>query len=141
MKRYIATIPYMPAVLSWDRQAPQYHKAKPERPGIVYFQGFEEGSQEWVDCLLMYDENLELVGILNYYAIDFPPWEKAGNFTMFTRPDRFRRGIASALLDEARRRWTVDLDQQEWTREGAAFINRYVQRRTLPDGSSRLAGQ
>ena len=130
MKRYIATIPYMPAVLSWDRQAPQYHKAKPERPGIVYFQGFEEGSQEWVDCLLMYDENLELVGILNYYAIDFPPWEKAGNFTMFTRPDRFRRGIASALLDEARRRWAVWPLTRSCHQESAAW-----ERKTSPRGA------
>ena len=140
MRKYRATIPVMPAVLTWDRQVVQYAHIKPEQPGIVYFQGREEGTQDWVDCLLKYDENLELVGILNFYAIDFPPWEKAGNFTMFTRPDRYRRGIGSALLDEARRRWTINFDQQDYTISGAAFVNRYVQVRSLQDGISRIAG-
>jgi GNAT superfamily N-acetyltransferase len=140
LRKYYATIPYLPPVLDWDRQAPQYGQAKPEQPGILYFQGFEEGSSEWVDCLLMFDENLELVGILNYYAIDFPPWEKAGNVTMFTHPNKLRRGIGSALMDEARRRWPVNFDRQEYTRDGAAFINRYVQRRSLSDGISRVTG-
>ena len=136
MRKYHTTLPWMP--LHWETQAPQYASVHPDEPGIVYFQGTEEGVENWVDCLLMFDENLELVGILNMFNFDFPPWEVAGNVTMFVRPDRYRRGIASALMDEARRRWTVDFDQQEYTREGAAFINRYIQQRSLPDGTSRL---
>lgn len=136
MKRYQQTIPWM--VLNWGNQEWQYGDAQPTAPGILYFKGMVR--DDWVDCLLMYDENLELIGILNYYARDFPPWEVAGNVTMFTRPDRFRRGIASTLLDEARRRWPIDLDKQEFTRDGAAFVNRYVQQRKLLDGSSRVAG-
>jgi len=138
VKKYRATIPWLPEVLAWQEQAPQYANIKPDRPGIVYFQGTQEGVDNWVDCLLMFNENLELVGILNMYNFDFPPWEKAGNITMFTHPHKLRRGIASALMDEARRRWAVDLDQQQYTRDGAAFINRYVQQRSLPDGTSRL---
>ena len=139
MKKYRTTIPYMP--LHWADQSVQYAAVKPDRPGIVYFQGRDEGVEHWVDCLLMFDENLELVGILNYFAWDFPPWEVAGNCTMFTRPDRYRRGIASALMDEARRRWTMNFDQQEYTASGAAFVNRYIQQRSLQDGISRVAGQ
>jgi len=126
--------------LHWETQAPQYASVHPDEPGIVYFQGTEEGVDNWVDCLLMFDENLELVGILNMFNFDFPPWEVAGNVTMFVRPDRYRRGIASALMDEARRRWTVDFDQQEYTTSGAAFATRYVQRHELPDGQSRVTG-
>jgi GNAT superfamily N-acetyltransferase len=139
VRKYQANIPWMP--IWWENQAPQYHNVKPDRPGIVYFQGQDEGMENYVDCLLMFDENLELVGILNMFNFDFPPLERKGNVTMFTHPDKLRRGIGSALLDEARRRWPVNFDQQNYTREGAAFINRYVQRRTLPDGMSRVAGQ
>lgn len=138
MKKYTATLLYMP--LHWADQSVQYAEVKPDHPGIVYFQGRQKGVDNWVDCLLMFDENLELVGILNMFNFDFPPWEVAGNVTMFTHPDKYRRGIGSALMDEARRRWTVNFDQQEYTREGAAFVNRYIQKRSLPDGTSRLAG-
>jgi hypothetical protein len=138
VKRYHATIPVMP--LHWQDQEPQYREVKPERPGIVHFKGRQPGVANWVDCLLMFDDKLELVGILNYFAWDFPPWEVAGNFTVFTRPDRYRRRIATALLDEARRRWTVDLDQQEYSTSGAAFATRYAQRHELPDGQSRVTG-
>jgi GNAT superfamily N-acetyltransferase len=136
--RYRANLPWMP--LAWGDQAPQYHRVKPDRPGIVYFRGQDPGMEHHVDCLLMFDENLELVGILNMFNFDFPPLEKKGNVTMFTRPDRLRRGIGSALMDEARRRWTVDFDRQDFTRTGAAFINRYVQQRSLADGISRTTG-
>jgi GNAT superfamily N-acetyltransferase len=137
MKRYRATIPFM--ALSWMDQAPQYADVVPDGPGITYFKGVINETA-WVDCLLSYDANLELVGILNHFPMD-TPWDAAGDITMFVRPDRYRRGIASALLDEARRRWTIDLDQQNFTHAGAAFINRYVQRHGLSDGTSRITGR
>ena len=136
MKRYTANIPWMP--IWWENQAPQYHSVKPDQPGIVYFRGQDPGMEHHVDCLLMFDEKLELVGILNMFNFDFPPLERKGNVTMFTHPDKLRRGIGSALLDEARRRWPVNFDQQNYTKAGAAFMNRYVQQRSLQDGISRL---
>ena len=136
--KYRANIPWM--YLDWNNQAPQYARVVPSEPGIVYYRGQDPGMVNWVDCLLMFDENLELVGILNMFNFDFPPLEKKGNVTMFTRPDRLRRGIGAALMDEARRRWVVDFDRQSFTREGAAFANRYVQQRSLMDGSSRVSG-
>lgn len=138
MKRFPVTIPQMPEVFEWDTQASQYREIKPRGPGITYFRPvFDMGP---VDCLLMYNADLALVGILNYFPENLPPYERAGNFTMFTRPDRRRRGVATALMDEARRRWLINFDQQDYSPEGAAFATAYVNRRSLPDGISRTNG-
>lgn len=137
MTKYRATIPFMD--LNWENQSVQYTAVKPDGPGITYFRG-AVSETIWVDCLLKFDTELQLVGILNHFPVDAPPWEVAGNITMFVRPDRYRRGIATELMDEARRRWNVNLNQQEFTRDGAAFVNRYVARHDLTDGNSRVAG-
>lgn len=105
------------AALSWESQAVQY----PERggPGITYFAG--ETPFGNVDCLLFYDRKKRLRGILNYYAIDFPPWEKAGNVNIWVHPEARRRGIATRLVRAAMQRWRIDLDQQRFTKEGLAL--------------------
>jgi GNAT superfamily N-acetyltransferase len=137
-KRFPVTIDRMPDILAWRYQEPQYANVKPKGPGITYFRPvFEPGP---VDCLLMYNADLALVGIMNLYQQDMPPWEKAGNFTILVRPDRRRRGIATQLMDEARRRWTISFDQQDYSHDGAAFATTYVARHSLSDGTSRVTG-
>jgi hypothetical protein len=58
------------------------------------------------------------VGILNHY-----PWdsvmEKRGNVNVWVRRTHQRRGIATALAEEADRRWSVNLSQQRFTESGA----------------------
>ena len=108
--------------LCWAGQAAQYPPAG--APGIGYFAG-DAGYDQPVDCLLWRDTTGTLRGILNHYPIDMPPWEKAGNLTMLVQPGWRRRGIGSALLDEARRRWPVDLGVQTYTDDGRRFIAAY----------------
>jgi len=107
----------IPEALSWDSQAEQYPAQG--GPGIVYFAG--ETSLGTVDCLLFYDRKKRLRGILNYYAIDFPPWEKAGNVNVWVHPSTRRRGIATQLVRAAMQRWRIDLDQQRFTPSGLAL--------------------
>jgi len=126
----------MPAVFAWETQSGQYANVRPVGPGITHFIGRLVNGD--VDCLLMYDDELELVGIMNVFTVDMLPYERAGNFTVMVRPDRRRRGIATLLMDEARRRWTINFEQQDYSHDGSAFATRYVQRITLQDGSSRF---
>lgn len=100
--------------LSWESQACQYPAEG--GPGIVYFSGDTPLGD--VDCLLFYDRKKRLRGILNYYAIDFPPYEKAGNVNVWVHPSSQRRGIGTALVMEAFERWNIDLDGQRFTPEG-----------------------
>src|ERR1700722_12827312 len=60
-------------MLSWESQAPQYPASGP--PGISYFRG-EVSDTLFVNCLLYRDENGELVGILNHYPTDMPPYQR-----------------------------------------------------------------
>jgi hypothetical protein len=84
------------------------------------------------------DEKGELVGILNHYPVDMP-LEKKGNFNIFIDPKAKRQGIATALVSEAIKRYNVDLRQQRYSREGAAFINEFVRR--LPENSGEVGGK
>lgn len=80
----------------------------------------------WVDCLLYYGYDNELHGILNHYPFEMPPYQKTGSVNLQVRPDRRRKGIASALLDEAIKRFNVKLEDQEYTPDGERFIKNYV---------------
>ena len=58
---------------------------------------------------------------------------------IFISPDSKRKGIASTLLSEAIKRYNVDLRQQRYSAEGAAFVNNFVRR--LPENSGpEIAG-
>ena len=138
---------YAPSVYSpllgtpeyWDVEAAQYAHLRRSKPGLMYFRGRtpEWAAQgRWVDCLLCYRRHgyerkgpVELVGVLNHFPVDFPESDdRAGDFTVFVAPWFKRQGVATALLSEAHRRWTIDLDQQKFTVEGAAFINAFIAR-------------
>lgn len=103
-------------VFTFEAQAKQYPVLG--IAGITYFPGkSEEFSDEVIDCLLARDDDGKLVGILNYYGKDFPPYQKAGDVNVFINPDipeRFTvrghninsaQGIVSALVDAAQKRF------------------------------------
>lgn len=120
-RRIVATIPD-DAMYTWESQARQYPKKNP--PGVHYFPGHTPSGT--VDCLLYYGPNRRLWGVLNHYPQDFPPWEKAGNVNVYVDPGRRRRGVASALLDEAMRRWHLSADRQQYSDAGARFAEAYL---------------
>lgn len=122
----------MPPAFHWASQAEQYPRTGPA--GISYFAGEVGDGFPPVDCLLYRGDEGTLLGILNHYSVDYPPWEKAGNVNLWVYPYAFHRGIGTALLDEAMRRWEIDLDQQRYTHAGAAFVTAYTSRKeTMQD--------
>jgi len=114
-------------IYTWESQASQYPATGAE--GIDYFRGDIPDDRGWyVDCLLHRDSDGSLSGILNRYPFDMPPWEQENNVCLFVRPDRQRQGIATALFDEAVRRWNVNLNQQRFTAAGTAWAMEYALR-------------
>jgi GNAT superfamily N-acetyltransferase len=107
---------------SWESQAAQYPQTGP--PGISYVRG-QVSDELFVDCLLYRDENGDLVGILNHYPVDFPPYEREGDENIWVHPSRRRQGIATALLLEARVRWRrfQRADNLKVTGSGVQFLS------------------
>jgi hypothetical protein len=89
------------------------------RPGIT----LADNCPSWVRTLLHRDEHGRLQGILYYYTED-TGLEKPGHINMLVKSVRQRRGIGTSLLEEAMRRWPVDLDQQNYTDAGRALVAR-----------------
>lgn len=118
---------------TWESQAAQYPPSG--QPGVSYFRGDVSddgyGPGAYVDCLLFRDASGVLVGVLNHYPADFPPYESAGNVLVLVRDDRRRRGIGTALLREAMTRWPVDLYAQRYTETGADFVGALIARGAL----------
>ena len=108
-------------LFSWENQAKQYPK---HGNGIVYFKGIINTSV-WVDCLLYYGDDNLLQGILNHYPLALYPYQKKGSVNILVRPDKRRVGIATALLDEAVKRFKIKLNEQDYTPEGERFIKEY----------------
>jgi GNAT superfamily N-acetyltransferase len=114
---------------TWESQAEQYPPTG--QPGVSYFRGdmsdgFGPGAH--IDCLLFRDASGVLVGILNHYPMDFPPYEQAGNVLVIVREDRQRRGIGTRLVREAMTRWPVDPYAQRYTQPGADFVRALMTR-------------
>jgi GNAT superfamily N-acetyltransferase len=110
----------------WENQARQY----PEQGnGIEYFQGYY-GKGLWVDCLLYYGSDRQLLGILNHYPFEMFPYQKKGSINIQVRSDKRRRGIATALLNEAIKRFRVNLKKQEYTPTGRNFIKSFMRTST-----------
>lgn len=119
MKR---AIPTDSIAFLWENQARQYPRYG---SGITYFKGICDENR-WVDCLLYYGYDNELHGILNHYPFEMPPYQKAGSVNLQVRPDRRRKGIATALLNEAVKRFNINLEHQEYTPDGERFIKNYM---------------
>ena len=106
-------------LFSWESQASQYPAYG--TPGVTYFPGVTEYGT--VDCLLYRSDAGIVIGILNHYGFD-SPWEKTGNVNIWVRRDQRRKGIGTALITEADRRWPINLDQQRFTPDGVEFAQR-----------------
>lgn len=122
-------------VLSWDSQACQYPSLGP--PGISYFAGHIPGHDEPVHCYLWRNETGQLLGIANFYSVDFPPLEQAGNIFLLVHPCHRGRHIASELVQhvETAEGVTINWCQQRFSREGERFMRSYVRNHggTAPD--------
>lgn len=132
------TLSPLEEIYSFESQVGQYPQNGPQ--GISYFRGADDWMEEqgkWVDCLLFRDENGRIRGILNHYPFelispeDARVTEKSGNINIFIDPFYKNKQVGTKLLDEARRRYDIDLNKQTYSTEGAAFINAYV--RKLPE--------
>lgn len=109
-------------LFSWDSQANQYH-AFDVADTVVYERHYapdDKPSGTPVDCLLYYDRQGTLAGILNHYPTTCD-LEDAGNVNVWVRPDAQRQGIGRRLIADAARRWTLDPAQQRYTRAGAMW--------------------
>lgn len=110
---------------SYESQVVQYPRLG--APGIEYFAGKDEHHPVPVDCLLFRGEDGLIRGILNHYAIDYPPHEKAGNINLFVDPAHHREGIGTALVREANRRWgPINWNQQRYTAAGVELAHRLI---------------
>jgi len=118
------------AMYSWASQAMQYPtKGEPGFRHTVEHNRPDDGMP--IDCLLYYAESGDLVGILNHYPVDIPPYEKAGNINLWVHPDAQRMGVGMRLVTEADRRWRIDFNRQQFTEAGAMLARRYLERRGL----------
>ena len=121
--------PDAPGMLDWETQVHQYPPTG--EPGLSYYAG--RTPLGVIDCLLWRNEAQEVVGILNHYPFRTPEGQAPGTFNIWVKPGWQRRGIATRLADEARRRWDIDLGLQTYTPEGAAATAHWVARQEARD--------
>lgn len=117
-------MPGSDGVLTWDSQVVQYPSDGPV--GLSYFSGTMSDGVPPVDCLLYRGNDGKLLGIANYYAVDYPPYERAGNYLILVDPEHRREGIARALLAEMDARWGVDFSQQKYSTKGLLAARQYL---------------
>ena len=109
----------------WSSQVMQYDTLG--RMGISLFIG-ELGEEILpVLCLCWRDERGLLRGVLNYYQ-ENNYWENKGNANLFVDPEWYGKGIGTALLLEAMNRWQIDFQQQKYTKQGASFVARLIEK-------------
>ncbi|HET6963743.1 MAG TPA: GNAT family N-acetyltransferase [Acidimicrobiales bacterium] len=124
------------SVYSWESQVSQYPATGPAGTGAmrVTFQG-----GTWVNCILHRGDDGGLLGILNHYPVDIPPYERANSLNVWVRPDHRGRGIATAMVLAALEHgWAVDLEEVAVTGPGLALtrsVARRVRRDVEDDGS------
>lgn len=112
----------LPEILQWDNQQKQYPESQPE--GFFYMQG--QMGDKYVDCLLLYNEKQELVGIFNHFPFDFPPYEQKGNMAIWIKPTEQGKGLGKKLLTEGVNRFQINLKQQTYTKQGYKLLLSYL---------------
>ena len=132
----------IPPAYSWASQEAQYAKYGPA--GINFEQHMVScttGEEVFdilpilagpditvIDCLLHRDEHGRLDGILNHYD-GKNPLEDQHALNVWVRPDSRRQGIASLLVQEAKRRWPqVTLEQQRYTPDGVRWLQGFLRK-------------
>ena len=121
----VSLVSPMGGALTFHHQARQYDDAAAKPGGVTYYWGplgeGPNGATRWVDCLLRWDDAGQLVGIINHYPQDVPPYEVRGNLTLFVDPAHLREGIATELVLAAVERFGATLDGQSFTPDGLAL--------------------
>lgn len=134
-EQYILRVYPEAVAYSWESQVVQYPRLG--APGIQYYAGKDENHPVPIDCLLWRDEDGLVRGILNYYSVNYPPHERAGNVNLFVDPGHRRQGIATALVREANRRWgPINWSQQRYTAAGVELAYKLI--RELGGLSARI---
>lgn len=109
----------------WAKQVGQYPANGQE--GLSYFKG--EMGDKWVDCLLYRNKAGKLIGVLNHYPFNFPPYEIKGNINVMVDPKEQKKGIGKKLMAEAIKRWKdIDLYKQKWTPSGKYMLDSYIKK-------------
>jgi hypothetical protein len=121
---------------TWESQAVQYPRKGPA--GISYFRG-QATADYHVDCLLYRNDDGELVGILNRFPRDFPPYERAGAINVWVRPDHQRRGIATDLAYECSLRWKMP-EEGKLTQAGLDLLKGLIDKYTGTDVDYAMDG-
>ena len=115
----------------WEGQATQICQHGAQN-GIQYSASESDGSAE---RLLYYDDSGALRGIFKYFPRDVPETDprfgnnlkaRAGVFIILVHPDYQGQGIGTKLLRAASVRWNLNFDMQEYTRSGAALVNKFL---------------
>lgn len=112
------------SMADWSTQERWYPEIGPA--GLSYFPGVTPLGT--VDCLLWRSEAGELIGILNHYPFRTAEGQTPGSINVWVKPSWRRRGIGTRLLEEADRRWQLDLNDQVLTPEGVGVIKHALRR-------------
>ena len=117
-------------MFSWESQAGQYPPLGP--PGISTMRmRFEDG--RWINCLLYRESGGSLVGILNHYPVDLPPWEQKFTINVWVHPAHRSKGIATEMvLGAMQEGWPISVEDLKVTGSGLA-LTRSVARRVRRD--------
>jgi GNAT superfamily N-acetyltransferase len=100
--------------------------------------GFHVDEGVYVNQLRFHDSEGVLRGILRLHneamaggkdatEYEWDDWEQEPGFLLIrVSPERLRRGIGTALLQEAyRRNWPIDLDKQTFSLAGAQLVRKF----------------
>lgn len=135
-------------IYPWESQVNQYPKVG--KPGIdlfigeisvgrVQFDGEDvlDARCNYVECLLYRNNKGHVIGILNYYRWGVEGFEEPGNVNVWVHPRRHRRGIGTALLTEAEKRFgPINFHQQTYSTAGRALVTKYIQSTRQREGAS-----
>lgn len=114
---------------SWTSQVVQYTSRTdvPRGDGIQYWRVPDDEVPPGVviECLL-YRKNGSILGIVNYFPNGSPFGELPGDVLVLVNPAHRRRGIGTALLAEADRRWSLNFRQQSYTDWGWDLVSNYL---------------
>lgn len=125
-KYEIRVMPVYERAYTWESQVVQYSRIG--LPGrISHYSGRVASHDVPVDCLVWRDEMGKVRGILNYYSVDFPPWEQAGNVNVWVDPAWQRRGIGLALVKRCVEMYgPLKVEQQNYSRTGVRLLKKLL---------------
>jgi len=115
----------------WEDQAKQVCQHSAQN-GVQYMASESGGV---VERLLYYDDSGTLRGLFKYFPRDVPETDprfgnrwiaQAGVFIILVHPDYQRQGVGMKLLQAANVRWKLNFNMQEYTRSGAALVQKFL---------------